>query len=91
MPKIGKNAQKEQVKFDKKIAVYKSYIRETQSFIYHQFNKYNIVGVENLTSKSSKIDLITYSDSYYIHKQIEKRDNMLFMWIKKRPLEQSLT
>ena len=44
------------------------------------------VGVANLSANSEKIDIITYGDKFYIHRQIERRDNIVFMRIKKRLL-----
>ncbi len=32
-------------------------------------------------------DIIRYEEGYYIHKQVEKRNGMLFMRIKKRSIE----
>lgn len=48
------------------------------------------VGVANLSTDSEKIDIITYGDKFYIHRQIEKRDNMVFMRIKKRLLRHEI-
>ena len=44
------------------------------------------VGVANLSSNSEKVDIITYEDKFYIHRQIERRENRVFMRIKKRLL-----
>ena len=55
-----------------------------QSYKYHHFHKKHSVGVANFNSGSEKIDIITYINNYYVHKQLEIRNNLLFMRIKKR-------
>ena len=82
---MEKAVQKEHLISDKKIAVYIICIREMQTFKYQHFHKMGNVGVANLTD-SEKIDIITYDDKFYIHRQIEKRNNIVFMRIKKRLL-----
>ena len=67
------------------IAVYINCIREIQIFIYYHFHKKTSVGVANLTH-SEKIDIITYGDKFYIHRQIERIGDIVFMRIKKRLL-----
>jgi len=57
------------------------------SFIYHQSTKNGSVGVDNITSDYGKVDIITCTDKYCTHRQIERRDNLVFMRIKKRYLE----
>ena len=69
---------------DKNIAVYKLPIRRIQNYKYQHYDIKSIVGVANFNSSSRKIDIVMYSDNRYIHKQIEIRNNLLFMRIKKR-------
>jgi len=47
------------------------------------------VGVENIYTNSGKVDIIICNSRYYTHRQIEKRDNLLFMRVKKRSIEHS--
>lgn len=82
---MEKAVQKKHLISDKNIAVYITCIREIQSFKYYHFHKKGSVGVANLTH-SEKIDIITYEDKFYIHRQIERRGNIVFMRIKKRLL-----
>lgn len=84
---MEKAVQKKHLISDKNIAVYIICIREIQSFKYQHFNKMYGVGVANLRTNSEKIDIITYGDKFYIHRQIEKRNNIVFMRIKKRLLQ----
>lgn len=37
-------------------------------------------------SNSKKLDIITIKNKYYIHKQVEVRDGLLFVRLKKRSL-----
>ena len=57
-----------------------------QSYKYQHYDKKYSVGVANFNSDSEKIDIITYMNDYYIHKQLEIKNNLLFMRIKKRLL-----
>ena len=71
---------------DKNIAVYKLHIRGIQNYKYQHYDRKYIVGAANLDSSSRKIDIVVYSDNRYIHKQIEIKNNLLFMRIKKRSI-----
>lgn len=44
----------------------------------------NSVGVDNFNSDSRKIDIVSYENNFYTHKQIEIKNNLLYMRIKKR-------
>jgi len=44
------------------------------------------VGVDKLSQDLGKIDIITYSDSFYTHRQIESKNGLVFMRIKKRSI-----
>ncbi len=55
-----------------------------QSYKYQHYDKKHGVGVANFKPDSEKIDIITYINDYYVHKQLEIRNNLLFMRIKKR-------
>lgn len=44
------------------------------------------MGVDKLSRDLGKIDIITYSDSFYIHKQIENKNGLFFMRLKKRSM-----
>lgn len=80
----GLNYLKGTEKTDKKIAVYYLHISKTQRYKYQQYNNNTNVGVENLHASSEKIDIITYNNTRYIHRQIEKRNNLWFMRLKIR-------
>jgi len=45
------------------------------------------VGVETFNSNSSKIDIVIITNNVYTHKQIEVKNNLVFMRIKKRLIE----
>jgi len=60
-----------------------------QSFKYGAWLKIVSVGVENIHTISGKVDIIMWNSKYYIHRQIEKRDNLMFMRVKKRSLKYS--
>lgn len=76
-------------KTDKNISVYTLSIREIQKYKYQQYDNNTNVGVENFNSNSEKIDIISYNDTRYIHKQIEKRNNLWFMRLKIRFISHS--
>jgi hypothetical protein len=42
------------------------------------------VGVDDLFTDSRKIDIFMYANEYYTHKQVELKNNLLFMRMKKR-------
>jgi len=60
-----------------------------QSFKYGAWLKIDSVGVENINTNSEKVDIIMYNSEFYTHKQIEKKDNLVFMRIKKRAIKHS--
>ena len=57
-----------------------------QSFKYDAWLKIDSVGVENIITNSQKVEIIIYNSEFYTHKQIGKRDNLIFMRIKKRAI-----
>ena len=54
-------------------------------FKYYHFHKKGSVGVANFIH-FEKIDIITYTLKFSIHRQIEIRNNLVFMRIKKKAL-----
>ena len=40
--------------------------------------------MDKIRSNSGKVDIISYSDKFYTHKQIERKHGMVFMRIKRR-------
>lgn len=42
------------------------------------------MGVETFNSNSSKIDIVIITNNVYTHKQIEVKNNLVFMRIKKK-------
>ena len=63
---------------------------EKLSFKYEDFLYFiSAVGVVLLNSTGETIDIITRTDKYVIHKQVQRKNGLLFMRAKKRLLRKA--
>lgn len=85
--KISKNSFKQRVKINKEYLSIGNTIPKIVRFLYQDINKIVNVGVANINEINSTIlDVVTFYPRFYIHKQVERKGNLLFMRIKKRAI-----
>ena len=70
--------------FTKKVLVYLSPLKKCKAFYISKFIK-ELRGGGNINLiNSNKLELIRFEDDFYTHKQVELKNGLLFVRIKKR-------